>query len=298
MALDRSLTRASDQSTKDLQRSHLIGQQKELRAAIEAMRKDLEALPSRDSAAALATWRRRLQLAAAANHTVTLASPRLGLSHGLASWLVDWSSVNVGTVSTVPIASLVMQSPTGVAVSEDTLSVFVGDFDAGTIVQADIATGVVTRTLDAPSPGLLARSADGRSLWNTDVLSGKLRRLSLETGETSLTVGGGGGFADGNASAAQFDHPLGVALGVKAGEDVLYVADSGNHRIRRVDFAAADNVREGTVGEDVVLLPTVAAAVVCMYNVDNVGGPAGSTTGPAVRSFSGTAERGYPALRI
>ena len=110
-----------------------------------------------------AAARRRLQLAAAANHTVTLASPRLGLSHGLASWLVDWSSVNVGTVSTVPIASLVMQSPTGVAVSEDTLSVFVGDFDAGTIVQADIATGVVTRTLDAPSPGLLARSADGRS---------------------------------------------------------------------------------------------------------------------------------------
>ena len=106
-----------------------------------------------------AAARRRLQLAAAANHTVTLASPRLGLSHGLASWLVDWSSVNVGTVSTVPIASLVLQSPTGVAVSEDTLSVFVGDFDAGTIVQADIATGVVTRTLDAPSPGLLARSA-------------------------------------------------------------------------------------------------------------------------------------------
>ena len=187
-----------------------------------------------------AAVRRRLQLAAAANHTVTLASPRLGLSHGLASWLVDWSSVNVGTVSTVPIASLVMQSPTGVAVSEDTLSVFVGDFDAGTIVQADIATGVVTRTLDAPSPGLLARSADGRSLWNTDVLSGKLRRLSLETGETSLTVGGGGGFADGNASAAQFDHPLGVALGVKAGEDVLYVADSGNHRIRRVDAVTGE----------------------------------------------------------
>ena len=47
VALDRSLTRASDQSTKDLQRSHLIGQQKELRAAIEAMRMDLEALPSR-----------------------------------------------------------------------------------------------------------------------------------------------------------------------------------------------------------------------------------------------------------
>ena len=47
VALDRSLTRASDQSTKDLQRSHLIGQQKELRAAIEAMRSDLQALPSR-----------------------------------------------------------------------------------------------------------------------------------------------------------------------------------------------------------------------------------------------------------
>ena len=49
-----------------------------------------------------------------------------------------------------------------------------------------------------------------------------------------------------------------------------------------VDFAAADNVREGTVGEDVVLLPTVAAAVVCMYNVDNVGGPAGSTTASSI----------------
>ena len=171
----------------------------------------------------------RLQLAAAANHTV--GSRRRGSACRTASRRGWWTGRALTWARCPPCRSPPRDAVAHeaiAAVSEDTLSVFVGDFDAGTIVQADIATGVVTRTLDAPSPGLLARSADGRSLWNTGVLSGKLRRLSLETGETSLTVGGGGGFADGNASAAQFDHPLGVALGVKAGEDVLYVADSGN----------------------------------------------------------------------
>ena len=96
----------------------------------------------------------------------------------------DWSRGNVGTLprraDRGPSGrSRPRASPSRARSSPS--SVFVGDFDAGTIVQPERATGVVTRTLDAPSPGLLARSADGRSLWNTDVLSGKLRRLSRRT---------------------------------------------------------------------------------------------------------------------
>ena len=48
VALDRSSTRYLDsRSTQDLQRSHLIGQQKKLRADVETMRTDLQALPLR-----------------------------------------------------------------------------------------------------------------------------------------------------------------------------------------------------------------------------------------------------------
>ncbi len=54
-------------------------------------------------------------------------------------------------------------------------------------------------------------------------------------GRVLETIGGGGpGLADGGYEAARFRKPQGLALG----DGVLYVADTGNHAVRRVDLAA------------------------------------------------------------
>ena len=58
--------------------------------------------------------------------------------------------------------------------------------------------------------------------------------ISTLEGEVSQVIGSGEvGFANGDFQVASFDHPQGMSLD----EDALYVADTENHAIRRVDLA-------------------------------------------------------------
>jgi hypothetical protein len=62
--------------------------------------------------------------------------------------------------------------------------------------------------------------------------SGNHRIRQIAGGIVSTVAGSGTkGFADGQAVSAQFDTPMGVTL---SGSTVIYVADSGNHRVRRI----------------------------------------------------------------
>ena len=54
-------------------------------------------------------------------------------------------------------------------------------------------------------------------------------RLVSPTGTTSTLAGSDAGYADGDAKQAKFNTPCGVTAGP---DGVIYVADSGNHRIR------------------------------------------------------------------
>lgn len=64
----------------------------------------------------------------------------------------------------------------------------------------------------------------GNSVWKVDVTSGVVSRLA----------GISDGYADGDAATAQFSGPRGI---VGDGSGNLYVADTGNHRIRKVVLA-------------------------------------------------------------
>jgi sugar lactone lactonase YvrE len=73
-----------------------------------------------------------------------------------------------------------------------------------------------------------------------------IRRLRPE-GDVQTIAGGGRGFADGKGSAAAFDTPSHLALGP---DGAIYVADTGNHAIRRVtpEGAVSTIAGDGTPG--------------------------------------------------
>ncbi|MES2659069.1 MAG: choice-of-anchor Q domain-containing protein [Verrucomicrobiota bacterium] len=85
-------------------------------------------------------------------------------------------------------------------------------------------------------PGALAVGPDN-NLYVSDILNHCIRKLSrpvtngLPWTVTTLVGSGTAGFSDGTGSAAKFSAPHGLAFD-SAGR--LYVADSGNHRIRRI----------------------------------------------------------------
>lgn len=76
----------------------------------------------------------------------------------------------------------------------------------------------------------VAVAADGTIYVSDAGESNRIRKITPEGIVTTL-AGGSEGFADGTGSAASFNTPSGIAL-AKNGN--LYVADTGNNRIRRV----------------------------------------------------------------
>jgi sugar lactone lactonase YvrE len=118
--------------------------------------------------------------------------------------------------------------------------------------QVDVATGAVTTlaghagsTGTADGIGSAARFklpdaavADGRgSLYVSDSGNHTIRRLELATSAVTTLAGTPqmSGSTDGTGSAARFNNPTGLAVDGNA----LYVADAGNHAIRRIDLTTS-----------------------------------------------------------
>jgi sugar lactone lactonase YvrE len=82
---------------------------------------------------------------------------------------------------------------------------------------------------------LVLNQADG-SLYLSDAANNVIRRVrSGPAGHVETLAGSGtAGFADGTAKTASFNNPQGVALDAKGN---LWVADAGNHTIRRINLA-------------------------------------------------------------
>lgn len=113
----------------------------------------------------------------------------------------------------------------------------------------------------------------GGELYITDTNNNRIRMLDLATGVINTVAGGGnGGPGDGGpAPSAQLYSPQGIVLD-EAGN--LYIADSGSHRIRRVEKAT------GTIS-------TIAGTGTAGYSGDD-----GTATAAQLNSPSGVAYAG------
>ncbi|MBL0265618.1 MAG: hypothetical protein IPQ05_17560 [Leptospiraceae bacterium] len=107
---------------------------------------------------------------------------------------------------------------------------------AAVTVFAGPANGTTTNgTTDAA--GTAARflfpaeiTTDGTNLYVADSGNHRIRKIVISTGVVSTLAGNGSGNTDGTGTAALFNTPQGVTTD---GTN-LYVADSNNHRIRKI----------------------------------------------------------------
>jgi sugar lactone lactonase YvrE len=92
------------------------------------------------------------------------------------------------------------------------------------------------------TPSGLALDAAG-NLYVADTGNNRVRRVTPEGVVTTLAGGGAAGFRDGAAAEAQFDAPVGVAVG-REGE--VYVADTYNDRVRVITRDGSVRTLAGT----------------------------------------------------
>ena len=125
--------------------------------------------------------------------------------------------------------------PTGLATDDDGV-LYIADTGNGSIRKMDTKGKVTTILSGLSDPtglcwanGSLYVAETGRSR----ILRVTGSRMEVLAGE-STALGGGeyeGGYVDGPAAKARFDHPQGVAVG---DDGTVYIADTGNHAVRRL----------------------------------------------------------------
>jgi sugar lactone lactonase YvrE len=186
-------------------------------------------------------------------------------------FVADWETHSIRKITTAGMTNLIagtghagsadgpnvtaeFRSPTGVAVAVDG-SLYVADtgnhkirvitptpggedweWDVSTVAGSGVAGDADGRGLDATfnQPVDIAAAPDG-SFYVSEDAGNRIRKLSrgADGAWNVTTVAGNGrtGLTDGPGGAASFNRVFGVAV---AADGTLYVADSGNHCVRKV----------------------------------------------------------------
>jgi sugar lactone lactonase YvrE len=118
--------------------------------------------------------------------------------------------------------------------------------------------------------GKLAVSNDKQWLYCADTENNRIRKISLTTGEVTTIAGTGvaGLDGDGNlATLAQLNYPTDVAIGP---DNAIYIADSHNHTIRKIDSNGVITTVAGTPGVSGYSSNCIDAKSAKLYNPSGV----------------------------
>lgn len=163
---------------------------------------------------------------------------------------IVWEIVPSASTGVRPLAEH-LATPSGIALAPDG-SLVVADAGAHTVLRIDPATGAVTVVAGKPNesgfadgaaatarfnaPVGVAVGADG-TIFVADTYNDRIRTIDKDGAVRTLAGGDAPGFADSPAgSSARFDTPGGIAV---TPDGTLVVADTNNHRIRRVTLEGA-----------------------------------------------------------
>ncbi len=157
-------------------------------------------------------------------------------------------------------------------ITTDGKNIYVADSVNNMIRKIVIATGVVTTVAGATASGSLdatgtaARfnnpfgiTTDGKNIYVADTGNNMIRSIVISSGVVKLLAGiSNPGSADGDSATARFNAPRGMTTD----GDYLYVADTGNHMIRKIII----NATKGTIGT-----VTTLAGATTSGNIDDTG---------------------------
>jgi len=109
--------------------------------------------------------------------------------------------------------------------------------------------GLAGLTTSWAQPSGLSLGQAGNTLFVADSESSSIRACSLSTGGSTLLVGGDALYADnlfrfgdvdGRGNAVKLQHPLAVAVAPASSPELVYIADSYNHRIKVLDVLSRE----------------------------------------------------------
>lgn len=156
---------------------------------------------------------------------------------------ITGGSYKSGAQPQVSIVAEGLETPSALALDGDS-NLIVANTGAHTILRIDPTTKSVTKI--AGEAGV-SGSADGKdarfnapvgvavgedgSIFVADTYNDRIRAISPDGQVRTIAGGSEPGFIDGAGAEARFDTPCGIAV---AEDGSLIVADTGNHRIRRV----------------------------------------------------------------
>lgn len=174
------------------------------------------------------------------------------------SRLVAGSGV-AGAIDEVGAAAR-FSGPSGLAIGPRG-DLFIADFSSSRIRSISVPVGAVATLAGSAVPGLVNSQAPlsasfrapaglavnrAGDVFVADSGNHVIRRIAAGSGEVTTWAGSGvAGHADGAGLQAQFNNPRGLAIDA---QDNLYVADTGNHTIRRISPAGVVSLLAGSPG--------------------------------------------------
>ncbi|MBU2009421.1 MAG: hypothetical protein KJ624_06275, partial [Chloroflexi bacterium] len=173
---------------------------------------------------------------------------RVDLATGTITRLAGGGAIPLGDDG--PATAAQLNAPSVPAL--DSGNLYISDYGNNRVRRVDLATGAITTFAGTGvqgyggdgGPATAAQlttprglALDSGYLYIGDRGNNRVRRVDLATGIITTVAGTGvAGFGGdgGQASAAQLNTPYGV--GVDPGNQYLYIADTGNNRVRRVNL--------------------------------------------------------------